>query len=197
MPVIEVEHLHKQYRGQVAVDDLSFTVERGEIFGVLGPNGAGKTTVVEVIEGLRTPDGGTVRVLGLSPHHAGHLQQPLHRAGRDAAQHLPAPRGAHHRGAAIVCGQPSDQTGQESRSAAPRAAPSMIAMDVTIHASFLPHEDPPAVGQAQSKRSFIARWRSSKPLGARRHRGGGSQCRRADDTTRRSPPGSDQRGEMP
>ena len=39
MPVIEVEHLHKQYRDQVAVDDLSFTVERGEIFGVLGPNG--------------------------------------------------------------------------------------------------------------------------------------------------------------
>ena len=67
MPVIEVEHLHKQYRDQVVVDDLSFTVERGEIFGVLGPNGAGKTTTVEIIEGLRTPDGGTVRVLGLDP----------------------------------------------------------------------------------------------------------------------------------
>jgi ABC-2 type transport system ATP-binding protein len=67
MSVIEVEHLHKQYRDQVAVDDLSFTVERGEIFGILGPNGAGKTTVVEIIEGLRTPDGGTVRVLGLDP----------------------------------------------------------------------------------------------------------------------------------
>src|SRR4029453_18559925 len=61
MPVIEVEHLHKQYRDQVAVDDLSFTVERGEIFGILGPNGAGKTTVGEIIEGLRTPDGGTYR----------------------------------------------------------------------------------------------------------------------------------------
>ena len=67
MPVIEVEHLYKQYRDQVAVDDLSFTVERGEIFGILGPNGAGKTTTVEIIEGLRTPDGGTVRVLGLDP----------------------------------------------------------------------------------------------------------------------------------
>jgi ABC-2 type transport system ATP-binding protein len=67
MPVIEVDHLYKQYRGQVAVDDLSFTVERGEIFGILGPNGAGKTTTVEIIEGLRTPDGGTVRVLGLDP----------------------------------------------------------------------------------------------------------------------------------
>jgi ABC-2 type transport system ATP-binding protein len=63
MPVIEVEHLHKQYGDLVAVDDLSFTVERGEIFGVLGPNGAGKTTAVEIIEGLRTPDRGTVRVL--------------------------------------------------------------------------------------------------------------------------------------
>ena len=67
MPVIEVEHLHKRYRDQVAVDDLSFTVERGEIFGILGPNGAGKTTTVEIIEGLRSPDGGTVRVLGLDP----------------------------------------------------------------------------------------------------------------------------------
>jgi ABC-2 type transport system ATP-binding protein len=67
MPVIEVDHLYKQYRGRVAVDDLSFAVERGEIFGILGPNGAGKTTTVEIIEGLRTPDGGTVRVLGLDP----------------------------------------------------------------------------------------------------------------------------------
>ena len=67
MPVIEVDHLHKQYRDRVAVDDLSFTVERGEIFGILGPNGAGKTTTVEIIEGLRTPDAGTVRVLGLDP----------------------------------------------------------------------------------------------------------------------------------
>ena len=64
MPVIEVEHLQKRYRDLVAVDDVSFTVERGEVFGVLGPNGAGKTTTVEIIEGLRTADSGTVRVLG-------------------------------------------------------------------------------------------------------------------------------------
>jgi len=67
MSVIEVEHLHKRYRDHVAVHDVSFTVERGEIFGVLGPNGAGKTTTVECVEGLRTPDGGAVRVLGLDP----------------------------------------------------------------------------------------------------------------------------------
>jgi ABC-2 type transport system ATP-binding protein len=67
MAVIEVDNLHKRYGDQVAVDDLSFTVSKGEIFGILGPNGAGKTTTVEILEGLRTPDRGTVRVLGLDP----------------------------------------------------------------------------------------------------------------------------------
>ncbi|MDT7798925.1 MAG: type transport system ATP-binding protein [Actinomycetota bacterium] len=67
MPVIEVEHLHKRYGEKVAVDDVSFDVERGEIFGILGPNGAGKTTTVECVEGLRVPDGGTLSVLGLDP----------------------------------------------------------------------------------------------------------------------------------
>jgi ABC-2 type transport system ATP-binding protein len=71
MSVIEVEHLRKRYRDVVAVDDVSFTVERGEIFGILGPNGAGKTTTVEIIEGLRTADDGTVRVLGLDPRRDG------------------------------------------------------------------------------------------------------------------------------
>jgi ABC-2 type transport system ATP-binding protein len=67
VPIIEVEHLHKRYRDTVAVEDVSFTVEQGEIFGIIGPNGAGKTTTVETIEGLRTPDRGVVRVLGLDP----------------------------------------------------------------------------------------------------------------------------------
>jgi ABC-2 type transport system ATP-binding protein len=66
-PVIEVSHLHKAYRTTVAVDDVSFAVQRGEIFGILGPNGAGKTTTVECVEGVRRPDRGTVRVLGLDP----------------------------------------------------------------------------------------------------------------------------------
>ncbi|WP_246060064.1 ABC transporter ATP-binding protein [Herbidospora galbida] len=65
--VIEVTNLHKRYGDKIAVDDVSFTVEQGEIFGILGPNGAGKTTTVECVEGLRTPDGGTVSVLGLDP----------------------------------------------------------------------------------------------------------------------------------
>jgi ABC-2 type transport system ATP-binding protein len=68
-PVIEVRQLHKRYGDTVAVDDISFAVAEGEIFGILGPNGAGKTTTVECIEGLRNPDGGTVSVLGLDPRH--------------------------------------------------------------------------------------------------------------------------------
>ncbi|MEU4829997.1 ABC transporter ATP-binding protein [Streptosporangium sp. NPDC023615] len=64
MKVIEVSDLRKRYRDQLAVDDVSFTVDEGEIFGVLGPNGAGKTTTVECVAGLRVPDSGTVSVLG-------------------------------------------------------------------------------------------------------------------------------------
>jgi ABC-2 type transport system ATP-binding protein len=67
MSVIAVTDLRKRYGAQVAVDGISFTVEEGEIFGVLGPNGAGKTTTVECIAGLRTPDAGSIRVLGLDP----------------------------------------------------------------------------------------------------------------------------------
>jgi ABC-2 type transport system ATP-binding protein len=67
VPIIEVEHLRKRYRDTVAVEDVSLAVEAGEIFGIVGPNGAGKTTTVELIQGLRTPDRGRVRVLGLDP----------------------------------------------------------------------------------------------------------------------------------
>src|ERR1700727_2152938 len=66
-PVIDVAHLHKAYGTTVAVDDVSFTVQAGEIFGILGRNGAGKTTTVECITGLRRPDSGTISVLGLDP----------------------------------------------------------------------------------------------------------------------------------
>jgi len=67
MPLIQVRNLRKEYRGHVAVADVSFDVEEGEIFGILGPNGAGKTTVVECIEGMRKMDGGQVDVMGLDP----------------------------------------------------------------------------------------------------------------------------------
>jgi ABC-2 type transport system ATP-binding protein len=65
--VIEVEHLHKKYGAFNAVEDVSFSVNRGEIFGLLGPNGAGKTTTVECLQGLRQADEGKLRVLGLNP----------------------------------------------------------------------------------------------------------------------------------
>ncbi len=69
--VIEVGGLRKAYGSVVAVDGVSFDVRAGEIFGILGPNGAGKTTTVESIAGLRRPDAGIVRVLGLDPQHDG------------------------------------------------------------------------------------------------------------------------------
>ncbi|MFE7515874.1 ABC transporter ATP-binding protein [Streptomyces sp. NPDC057540] len=67
MTAIEVRGLHKTYGGRKVVDGVSFEVGEGEIFGILGPNGAGKTTTVECVEGLRTPDAGTVRVCGYDP----------------------------------------------------------------------------------------------------------------------------------
>jgi ABC-2 type transport system ATP-binding protein len=66
-PVIRVSHLHKTYGALTAVEDLSFEVQAGEIFGIVGPNGAGKTTTVECLIGLRRPNGGELRVLGLDP----------------------------------------------------------------------------------------------------------------------------------
>ena len=66
-PVVHVEGIRKHYGRTVAVDDVSFDVRQGEIFGLIGPNGAGKTTTMECVEGLRSPDRGTIAVLGLDP----------------------------------------------------------------------------------------------------------------------------------
>ena len=63
-PIVEVDKLVKRYGSLVAVDGISFTVAKGEIFGMLGPNGAGKTTTVEIMEGLRSADAGRVVVAG-------------------------------------------------------------------------------------------------------------------------------------
>ena len=65
--VITVENLVKRYGSLLAVDDVSFSIREGEIFGIIGPNGAGKTTTVECISGLRAPDSGSISVYGLSP----------------------------------------------------------------------------------------------------------------------------------
>jgi ABC-2 type transport system ATP-binding protein len=65
--VAAVEHLRKAYGRKTAVADVSLEVHAGEIFGILGPNGAGKTTTVECLAGLRTPDAGTISILGFDP----------------------------------------------------------------------------------------------------------------------------------
>jgi ABC-2 type transport system ATP-binding protein len=70
--VVEVQGLRKHYGEIRAVDDVSFSVYRGEIFGMVGPNGAGKTTTIECIEGLRRPDGGSIEVMGLDPQGDGY-----------------------------------------------------------------------------------------------------------------------------
>jgi ABC-2 type transport system ATP-binding protein len=67
MPAVSVEHLSKSYGDTVAVRDVSFEVERGEVFALLGPNGAGKTTTVEILEGFRERTGGLVATLGVDP----------------------------------------------------------------------------------------------------------------------------------
>ena len=71
--VISVTNFRKVYGGTVAVDNISFDVQRGEIFGLLGPNGAGKTSTLECLEGLRTPDSGVMRVASIDPTHQFHL----------------------------------------------------------------------------------------------------------------------------
>jgi ABC-2 type transport system ATP-binding protein len=75
--VVEVQHLRKEFDGTVAVADVSFAVQRGEIVGVLGPNGAGKTTTIQVLLGLTTATSGTVRVFGqdLMKHRVEILQR--------------------------------------------------------------------------------------------------------------------------
>jgi ABC-2 type transport system ATP-binding protein len=75
-PAIVVAGLGKRYGSLRAVDGLTFDVRRGEVFGLLGPNGAGKTTTVEVLEGYRRPDDGSVRVLGLDPWSDGAALRP-------------------------------------------------------------------------------------------------------------------------
>ena len=71
MRAITVEHLSKRYGEQDALRDVSFEVLAGQVVALLGPNGAGKTTTMEILEGYQQPSGGTARVLGSAPRHAG------------------------------------------------------------------------------------------------------------------------------
>ena len=89
-PVIQVENLQKSYDGLKAVDNVSFEIYPGEIFGMVGPNGAGKTTTIEIIEGLRKADSGSVRVLGVDP--AQEADQIAERVGVQLQQSALPPR---------------------------------------------------------------------------------------------------------
>ncbi len=71
--IVHVDGLRKIYGATVAVDGISFEVGEGEIFGMVGPNGAGKTTTSECLEGLRKPDAGTVKVMGVDPRRESHV----------------------------------------------------------------------------------------------------------------------------
>ena len=65
--LVRVENLHKRYGQVEALRGITFEIGKGEVFGLLGPNGAGKTTTIEILEGLRQPDGGRATVCGLDP----------------------------------------------------------------------------------------------------------------------------------
>lgn len=69
--IVECQRVIKRYGDIIAVNDVSLSIEEGEIFGLVGPNGAGKTTLIEMIEGLRTPDSGSIKALGLDPTKQG------------------------------------------------------------------------------------------------------------------------------
>src|ERR1700736_6516911 len=74
-PVIQVAGCRKTYGSTVAVDEVSFDVNDGEIFGLIGPNGAGKTTTMECVEGMRRPDAGQISIMGLDPFRDVHQVQ--------------------------------------------------------------------------------------------------------------------------
>jgi ABC-2 type transport system ATP-binding protein len=76
-PIIEVRELKKSYGPVQALRGVSFEVQQGEVFGLLGPNGAGKTTTIEILEGVRRPDGGVVRVCGMEPISSGNRYKQL------------------------------------------------------------------------------------------------------------------------
>jgi ABC-2 type transport system ATP-binding protein len=76
--IVDCQHVSKSYGDVIAVNDVSFSIEEGEIFGLVGPNGAGKTTLIEMIEGLRTPDSGLIKALGLDPtKHSNKLKEKI------------------------------------------------------------------------------------------------------------------------
>ena len=78
-PSVSVRNLTKSFSGRRVVDDLSFDVQKGEVFALLGHNGAGKSTTIDLILGLKTPDRGTAKILGMDA--AKHRKQVFERVG--------------------------------------------------------------------------------------------------------------------
>src|SRR5215510_5967560 len=97
---ISVRELRKSYGKVLAVDGVTFEVEQGEFFGILGPNGAGKTTTLEIIEGLREPDGGEVTVHGVRARDTEAVPLPA----REQLPNFAPLRGIGGRGAAALLG---------------------------------------------------------------------------------------------
>jgi len=87
MPAVEVSHIVKSFTDKVAVDDLSFSVAQGEIFGLIGPNGAGKTTTIRMMMDIIKPDSGTVTILG----------EKLSEASKNRLGYLPEERGLYRK----------------------------------------------------------------------------------------------------
>ena len=85
-PIVRVEELRKTYGTTTAVDNISFEVLEGEIFGIVGPNGAGKTTTIECLEGIRKPDSGRIQILGKNPEKDLKLLEIAHRHAVTAIQ---------------------------------------------------------------------------------------------------------------
>jgi ABC-2 type transport system ATP-binding protein len=78
MELLEVSHLRKTFGPIVAVEDISFTVQKGEVFTIIGPNGAGKTTTLEMVEGLQKPDQGEIRIYGMNwAQHGSQMKQVI------------------------------------------------------------------------------------------------------------------------
>src|SRR5260370_7720193 len=83
MPIVELQHVRKVYDTKIAVDDISFTIEPGTMFGLLGPNGSGKTSSIRMMIGITVPDSGTVRL----------FDTPFDRASLKRVGNLPESRG--------------------------------------------------------------------------------------------------------
>ncbi len=92
MPSVTVDHLAKSYGDTVAVRDVSFEVQKGEVFALLGPNGAGKTTTIEILEGFRTRSGGRVETLGVDPADHAHPALAAHAASASCSRSWPSSR---------------------------------------------------------------------------------------------------------